>query len=119
MTTCRGRHPGCAKKIVSKTRSSALVAANITNAMTSVESMTSNAARWTWRWLASGLPLNNQPTQRQRAEPGDLFCLGAPGTAGAGEAGAGGQFLEPGDVVDSSIQGVASLRTTIVAAGQA
>ena len=51
-------------------------------------------------------------------EPGDLFCLGAPGTAGAGEAGAGGQFLEPGDVVECSIQGVASLRTTIVAPGQ-
>lgn len=41
-------------------------------------------------------------------EPGDMFAIGAPGGAVAGA-------LKPGDVVECSIEGVTTLRTTIVA----
>jgi 2-keto-4-pentenoate hydratase/2-oxohepta-3-ene-1,7-dioic acid hydratase in catechol pathway len=47
-------------------------------------------------------------------EPGDLF-LG--GDAAAGEPAEAALYLEPGDVVECSIEGVATLRATIVAAG--
>lgn len=44
-------------------------------------------------------------------EPGDLVCAGAP------EAAVAGPGLEPGDVVECAIEGVAALRATIVAPG--
>ncbi len=52
-------------------------------------------------------------------EPGDLFSTGAPGGVAVGKANAAELFLKPGDVVECSIEGVATLRTTIVAPGEA
>jgi 2-keto-4-pentenoate hydratase/2-oxohepta-3-ene-1,7-dioic acid hydratase in catechol pathway len=52
-------------------------------------------------------------------EPGDLFSTGAPSGGVAGKAGAAELFLKPGDVVECSIEGIATLRTTIVAPGDA
>ncbi len=52
-------------------------------------------------------------------EPGDLFSTGAPGGVAVGKANAADLFLKPGDVVECSIEGIATLRTTIVAPGEA
>ena len=52
-------------------------------------------------------------------EPGDMFSTGAPGGVAVGKANAAELFLKPGDVVDCSIEGIATLRTTIVAPGDA
>lgn len=49
-------------------------------------------------------------------EPGDLFCVGAPGGAAAGRRDANEPFLKPGDVVECSIEGITTLRATIGAA---
>jgi 2-keto-4-pentenoate hydratase/2-oxohepta-3-ene-1,7-dioic acid hydratase in catechol pathway len=51
-------------------------------------------------------------------EPGDLFSMGGPGAGVAGNTGAAGLFLKPGDVVECSIEGIATLRTMIVAPGE-
>jgi 2-keto-4-pentenoate hydratase/2-oxohepta-3-ene-1,7-dioic acid hydratase in catechol pathway len=48
-------------------------------------------------------------------EPGDCFSTGAPGGVAVGKPNAEDLFLKPGDVVDCSIEGVTTLRTTIVA----
>jgi 2-keto-4-pentenoate hydratase/2-oxohepta-3-ene-1,7-dioic acid hydratase in catechol pathway len=52
-------------------------------------------------------------------EPGDMFATGAPGGVAAGKPNAAELFLKPGDVVECSIEGVATLRTYIVSAGAA
>lgn len=49
-------------------------------------------------------------------EPGDMFSTGAPGGVAVGKANAAELFLKPGDVVECGIEGIATLRTTIVAA---
>jgi 2-keto-4-pentenoate hydratase/2-oxohepta-3-ene-1,7-dioic acid hydratase in catechol pathway len=49
-------------------------------------------------------------------EPGDMFSTGAPGGVAVGKANAAELFLKPGDVVECGIEGVATLRTTIVEA---
>jgi 5-carboxymethyl-2-hydroxymuconate isomerase/acylpyruvate hydrolase len=48
-------------------------------------------------------------------EPGDMFSTGAPGGVAVGKENAADLFLRPGDVVDCGIEGVATLRTTIIA----
>jgi 2-keto-4-pentenoate hydratase/2-oxohepta-3-ene-1,7-dioic acid hydratase in catechol pathway len=48
-------------------------------------------------------------------EPGDMFSTGAPGGVAVGKPNAGELFLKPGDVVECSIEGYTTLRTTIVA----
>ena len=50
-------------------------------------------------------------------EPGDMFSTGAPGGVAVGKANAAELFLKPGDVVECSIEGFATLRTHIVAPG--
>jgi 5-carboxymethyl-2-hydroxymuconate isomerase/acylpyruvate hydrolase len=50
-------------------------------------------------------------------EPGDMFSTGAPGGVAVGKPNADELFLKPGDVVECSIEGFATLRTTIVAPG--
>jgi 5-carboxymethyl-2-hydroxymuconate isomerase/acylpyruvate hydrolase len=52
-------------------------------------------------------------------EPGDMFSTGAPGGVAVGKPNATELFLKPGDVVECSIEGFATLRTTIVAPGDA
>jgi 2-keto-4-pentenoate hydratase/2-oxohepta-3-ene-1,7-dioic acid hydratase in catechol pathway len=52
-------------------------------------------------------------------EPGDMFSTGAPGGVAVGKPNAAELFLKPGDVIDCSIEGIATLRTTIVAPGEA
>ena len=52
-------------------------------------------------------------------EPGDLFSTGAPGGVAVGKPNAAELFLKPGDVVECSIEGIATLRTTIMAPGEA
>ena len=47
-------------------------------------------------------------------EPGDMFSTGAPGGVAVGKPNAEELFLKPGDVVECSIEGVATLRTHIV-----
>jgi 5-carboxymethyl-2-hydroxymuconate isomerase/acylpyruvate hydrolase len=47
-------------------------------------------------------------------EPGDMFATGAPGGVAAGKPNAQDLYLKPGDVVDCSIEGITTLRTTIV-----
>ncbi len=49
-------------------------------------------------------------------EPGDMFSTGAPGGVAVGRANAEDLYLKPGDVVECSIEGITTLRTTIVAA---
>jgi 5-carboxymethyl-2-hydroxymuconate isomerase/acylpyruvate hydrolase len=48
-------------------------------------------------------------------EPGDMFSTGAPGGVAVGKANASDLFLKPGDVVECAIDGVTTLRTTIIA----
>jgi 5-carboxymethyl-2-hydroxymuconate isomerase/acylpyruvate hydrolase len=48
-------------------------------------------------------------------EPGDLFSTGAPGGVAVGKPNAAELFLKPGDVVECGIEGIATLRTHIVA----
>ena len=48
-------------------------------------------------------------------EPGDMFSTGAPGGVAVGKPNAEDLFLKPGDVVECSIEGITTLRTTIVA----
>jgi 2-keto-4-pentenoate hydratase/2-oxohepta-3-ene-1,7-dioic acid hydratase in catechol pathway len=48
-------------------------------------------------------------------EPGDMFSTGAPGGVAVGKANAQDLFLKVGDVVECSIEGITTLRTTIVA----
>jgi 2-keto-4-pentenoate hydratase/2-oxohepta-3-ene-1,7-dioic acid hydratase in catechol pathway len=48
-------------------------------------------------------------------EPGDCFSTGAPGGVAVGKANAEELFLKPGDVVECAIEGVTTLKTTIVA----
>ena len=52
-------------------------------------------------------------------EPGDMFSTGAPGGVAVGKPNAAELFLKPGDVVECAIEGVAALRTYIVAPGEA
>jgi 5-carboxymethyl-2-hydroxymuconate isomerase/acylpyruvate hydrolase len=52
-------------------------------------------------------------------EPGDMFSTGAPGGVAVGKPNATELFLKPGDVIECSIEGIATLRTTIVAPGDA
>ncbi len=47
-------------------------------------------------------------------EPGDMFSTGAPGGVAVGKPNAEALFLKPGDVVECGIEGIATLRTTIV-----
>ena len=47
-------------------------------------------------------------------EPGDMFSTGAPGGVAVGKPNAAELFLKPGDVVECSIEGIATLRTYIV-----
>ena len=51
-------------------------------------------------------------------EPGDMFSTGAPGGVAVGKPNAAELFLKPGDVVECSIDGIATLSTTIVAPGE-
>ncbi|MBL0143529.1 MAG: fumarylacetoacetate hydrolase family protein [Betaproteobacteria bacterium] len=51
-------------------------------------------------------------------EPGDMFSTGAPGGVAVGKANAAELYLKPGDVVECSIEGIATLRTFIVAPGE-
>ena len=51
-------------------------------------------------------------------EPGDMFSTGAPGGVAVGKLNAAELFLKPGDVIECSIEGIATLRTTIVAPGE-
>ena len=48
-------------------------------------------------------------------EPGDMFSTGAPGGVAVGKPNAEALYLKPGDVVECSIEGLTTLRTTIVA----
>jgi 5-carboxymethyl-2-hydroxymuconate isomerase/acylpyruvate hydrolase len=48
-------------------------------------------------------------------EPGDMFSTGAPGGVAVGKPNAEALFLKPGDVVECSIEGITTLKTTIVA----
>lgn len=48
-------------------------------------------------------------------EPGDMFSTGAPGGVAVGKPNAAELYLKPGDVVECGIEGIATLRTTIVA----
>ena len=48
-------------------------------------------------------------------EPGDMFSTGAPGGVAVGKPNAQELYLKPGDVVECSIEGITTLRTTIVA----
>ena len=48
-------------------------------------------------------------------EAGDMFSTGAPGGVAVGKPNAADFFLKPGDVVECSIEGVATLRTRIIA----
>jgi acylpyruvate hydrolase len=48
-------------------------------------------------------------------EPGDCFATGAPGGVAVGKPNAESLFLKPGDVVECSIDGITTLRNTIVA----
>ncbi len=52
-------------------------------------------------------------------EPGDMFSTGAPGGVAVGKPNAADLFLKPGDVIECSIEGVATLRTYIVKPGDA
>jgi 2-keto-4-pentenoate hydratase/2-oxohepta-3-ene-1,7-dioic acid hydratase in catechol pathway len=52
-------------------------------------------------------------------EPGDMFSTGAPGGVAVGKPNAKELFLKPGDVVECSIEGITTLRTTIVAPNNA
>jgi 5-carboxymethyl-2-hydroxymuconate isomerase/acylpyruvate hydrolase len=52
-------------------------------------------------------------------EPGDMFSTGAPGGVAVGKDNAAELFLKPGDVVECSIEGIATLRTYIVSPGAA
>ena len=47
-------------------------------------------------------------------EPGDMFSTGAPGGVAVGKPNAAALYLKPGDVVECGIEGIATLRTTIV-----
>ena len=47
-------------------------------------------------------------------EPGDMFSTGAPGGVAVGKPNAADLYLKPGDVVECSIEGIATLRTHIV-----
>ena len=47
-------------------------------------------------------------------EPGDMFSTGAPGGVAVGKPNAAELFLKPGDIVECSIEGIATLRTYIV-----
>jgi len=47
-------------------------------------------------------------------EPGDMFSTGAPGGVAVGKPNAAELFLKPGDVVECSIEGIATLRTYII-----
>jgi len=47
-------------------------------------------------------------------EPGDMFSTGAPGGVAVGKPNAAELYLKPGDVVECSIEGIATLRTHIV-----
>jgi 5-carboxymethyl-2-hydroxymuconate isomerase/acylpyruvate hydrolase len=51
-------------------------------------------------------------------EPGDMFSTGAPGGVAVGKPNAAELFLKPGDVVECAIEGLATLRTTIVDAAR-
>jgi 2-keto-4-pentenoate hydratase/2-oxohepta-3-ene-1,7-dioic acid hydratase in catechol pathway len=48
-------------------------------------------------------------------EPGDMFSTGAPGGVAVGKPNAAALYLKPGDVVECAIDGIITLRTTIVA----
>lgn len=48
-------------------------------------------------------------------EPGDMFSTGAPGGVAVGKPNAKDLYLKAGDVVECSIEGITTLRTTIVA----
>jgi 2-keto-4-pentenoate hydratase/2-oxohepta-3-ene-1,7-dioic acid hydratase in catechol pathway len=48
-----------------------------------------------------------------------MFSTGAPGGVAVGKANAAELFLKPADVVECSIEGVATLRTYIVSPGAA
>ena len=50
-------------------------------------------------------------------EPGDMFSTGAPGGVAVGKPDAEALFLKPGDTVECSIDGIATLRTHIVSPG--
>ncbi len=52
-------------------------------------------------------------------EPGDMFATGAPGGVAVGKPNAAELYLKPGDVIECAIEGITSLRTYIVAPGQA
>jgi 5-carboxymethyl-2-hydroxymuconate isomerase/acylpyruvate hydrolase len=47
-------------------------------------------------------------------ELGDMFSTGAPGGVAVGKPNAAALFLKPGDVVECSIEGIATLRTHLV-----
>jgi len=47
-------------------------------------------------------------------EPGDMFSTGAPGGVAVGKPNAQSLFLQPGDIVECSIEGITTLRTYIV-----
>jgi 2-keto-4-pentenoate hydratase/2-oxohepta-3-ene-1,7-dioic acid hydratase in catechol pathway len=51
-------------------------------------------------------------------EPGDMFSTGAPGGVAVGKPNAAELFLKPGEVVECSIEGIATLRTYIVSPGE-
>ncbi len=52
-------------------------------------------------------------------EPGDMFSTGAAGGVASGRPEATELFLKPGDVVECSIEGIVTLRTTIAGPGDA
>jgi len=54
-------------------------------------------------------------SRRMPIEPGDMFSTGAPAGVAVGKENAAELFLKPGDVVDCGIEGIATLRTTIIA----
>ena len=47
-------------------------------------------------------------------EAGDMFSTGAPGGVAVGKDNAEALYLKPGDVVDCAIDGISSIRTTII-----
>ena len=52
-------------------------------------------------------------------EPGDMFSTGAPGGVAVGKPNAEALYLKPGDVIECAIEGITTLRTHIVAPGEA
>lgn len=87
----------------------------ITCSVNGVERLRANTREQIWKFPE----ILEHFSRHAPAEPGDLFATGSPGGVAAGRPDADALFLKPGDVVECSIEGIATLKTTIVAPGDA